>query len=31
MLYPELGCKIRELISTPLFTYNTFLAGIKTK
>jgi hypothetical protein len=27
----ELSCNIRELVSTSLFPYNTFLAGIKTK
>jgi hypothetical protein len=31
MVGRELNCRIRELVSTSLFPYNTLLAGIKTK
>jgi hypothetical protein len=31
MVGRDLSCKIREFVSTSVFPYNTFLAGIKTK
>jgi hypothetical protein len=31
MVSRELSSKIRELVSTSLFPYNTFLTGIKTE
>jgi len=31
MVSNELSSKIRELVSTSLFPYNTFLTGIKTE